>query len=86
VVCELSGNHEGILTVTTGIGQAISQGIAGTGANVALLDLDVERQADTVRLCEAAGVKAIAYACNVTKYEVCKEVFAKIERDLGPIR
>jgi NAD(P)-dependent dehydrogenase (short-subunit alcohol dehydrogenase family) len=68
-----------------GIGKAIAEALAKTGASVALLDLDAERQAGTKTECENIGVKSLAYGCDVTNYARCKEVFAQIERDLGPV-
>lgn len=65
---------------------AIAIALAKTGANIALLDLDTERQQDTKRNCEEIGVKAVTYACDVTDFTRCKEVFANIEKDLGPIQ
>lgn len=68
-----------------GIGKAIAEALAKTGANVALLDLDAERQAGTKTEWENIGVKSLAYGCDVTNYCQCKEVFAQIEKDLGPV-
>lgn len=68
-----------------GIGQAIAEALAKTGADVALLDLDEERQAETRATCENLGVKARAYACNVLSTESCERTFIKIQEDLGPV-
>ncbi len=68
-----------------GIGAAIAEAIAKTGANIALLDLTAERQSETKETCEKANVKAHAYACDVADFENTKKVFGQIENDLGPI-
>lgn len=68
-----------------GIGKAIAEALAKTGANVALLDLDLGRLIDTKTECERIGVKAVAYASDVTDHSRCQEVFAQIKQDLGPI-
>lgn len=68
-----------------GIGQAIAVALARSGANLALLDLDEERQGDTKETCEQLGVTARAYACNVLQLDACETTFAKIEKDLGPV-
>ncbi|CAK7238127.1 hypothetical protein SEUCBS140593_010353 [Sporothrix eucalyptigena] len=85
----LAGLNNGKVAVVTGaargIGKAIAISIAKTGANVALLDLDAERQADTKAECEKVGVKAFAYACDVTNHDVSKQVYAQIQRDLGDV-
>lgn len=68
-----------------GIGQAIAEALAKSGADVALLDLDRERQAETKATCEKLGVKVETYACNVLSVESCERTFTKIQDDLGPI-
>lgn len=59
--------------------------MAKTGANVALLDLDAERQAGTKAECEKVGVKAFSYACDVTDVDVSRKVLDDITKDLGPV-
>jgi NAD(P)-dependent dehydrogenase (short-subunit alcohol dehydrogenase family) len=68
-----------------GIGQAIAEALAKSGADIALLDLDEDRQEETKAICRRLGVKARAYACNVLDIESCKRTFASIEEDLGPV-
>ena len=68
-----------------GIGQAICVSLALSGANLALIDFDTERQARTKALCESHGVKAFAYGANVVDQDRVKAVFEQIERDLGPV-
>lgn len=73
------------LTTGLGIGQAIAVALAKSGAQLALLDLDEERQADTKSACQQLGVDARAYACNVLQEDACKSTFSRIERELGPV-
>lgn len=68
-----------------GIGQAIAVSLAKSGANVALLDLDEARQAETRAICGKLGVNARTYACNVLDEKACVGTFARIEQDLGPV-
>jgi NAD(P)-dependent dehydrogenase (short-subunit alcohol dehydrogenase family) len=68
-----------------GIGQAIATAFAKAGADVALIDLKLENLAETKKICEAEGVKAVPYACDVTKDQLVKETVKAIEKDLGPI-
>lgn len=68
-----------------GIGQAIAVALAKSGANVALLDLDEARQAETRDTCGKLGVNARTYACNVLDEKACVGTFARIEQDLGPV-
>jgi NAD(P)-dependent dehydrogenase (short-subunit alcohol dehydrogenase family) len=77
---------KGKLVVVTGagrgIGRHISLSFARAGATLALLDLDVARQAETKSLCEAQGAtKVSCYACDVTKYEQCDKVLNEIGLD-----
>ncbi|KUJ08824.1 short chain dehydrogenase/reductase-like protein SDR [Mollisia scopiformis] len=85
----LAGTNVGKVAVVTGagrgIGAAIAEAIAKTGANIALLDLSVESQAETKSECEKAGVKALAYSCDVADLEITQKVFQQIESDLGSI-
>ena len=68
-----------------GIGQAIAIAFAKAGANVAIIDLKFENLAETKKFCEAEGVKAYPYVCDVTKDDLVKSTVAKIEKDMGPI-
>ncbi|EXJ76398.1 uncharacterized protein A1O5_00906 [Cladophialophora psammophila CBS 110553] len=85
----LVGVNRGKTAVVTGaargIGKAIAESLAKTGADLALLDLDTERQLQTQADCEQHGVKARRYACDVTNLQTCQEVFEQIVRDLGPV-
>ncbi|KAH6995433.1 3-oxoacyl-reductase [Ilyonectria destructans] len=86
---ELVGTNKGKVAVVTGaargIGKAIALSLAKSGAHVALLDFDVERQASSLAECEKEGVKAVAYACDVTDIEQCERVFKQIHQDIGSI-
>ncbi|KAJ9604231.1 hypothetical protein H2200_011065 [Cladophialophora chaetospira] len=81
--------NKGKVAVVTGaargIGQAIAEALAKSGADLALLDLDEARQAETKSRCETFGVKARTYECNVLSVESCERTFLKIPEDLGPI-
>lgn len=79
--------HEAVTHAATplGIGAAIAEALAKSGADIALLDLDEERQAETKATCEKHGVRARPYACNVLDLKSCERTFAKIQEDLGPV-
>lgn len=85
----LANTNVGKVAIITGaargIGAAIAESIAKTGANVAILDLTVESQGGTKAACEKAGVKAVAYSCDVVNLENVRGVFEHVERNLGPI-
>ena len=78
----------GKLVVVTGaargIGQHISIAFAKARATLALLDFNIERQAETKSLCEAEGVRVALFACDVTKYDQCAAVMEDIKK-LGEI-
>jgi NAD(P)-dependent dehydrogenase (short-subunit alcohol dehydrogenase family) len=85
----LKGTNKGKVAVITGAGQgigaAISESLANSGANVAILDLTVEKLAKTKQACQSHDVKVEAYACDVTDEKGVISTLDKIEEDLGPI-
>ncbi|ORY11102.1 hypothetical protein BCR34DRAFT_664558 [Clohesyomyces aquaticus] len=85
----LENSNTGKLAVITGagrgIGAAISESLAKSGANVAILDLKVENLEDTRKACEALGVKVGVYACDVSDRKAVVEIFDRIENELGSI-
>lgn len=86
----LKGTNTGKVAVVSGagrgIGAAIAESLAKSGADVAILDLKVETQAQTKEACQAHGVHVEAYACDVTDIDMVVSTFDKIEKDLGPIK
>jgi len=68
-----------------GLGRAIALQIAEKKGHLALLDLDAEGLAETVKLCEGFGVKAIPYVVNVTDEDRVVETFGKIIKDHGAL-
>ena len=68
-----------------GIGAAIAEALARSGATVAILDLLVEKQKTTEEACESHGGQVKAYACDVSDRNTVVKTFDEIEKDLGPI-
>ncbi len=70
-----------------GIGAAICRKLASLGADIAIVDLTVTEQAQTLEteLAAAYGVRAKAYACNVSDAEQCKAVVKQVLADLGNV-
>lgn len=68
-----------------GIGAACARRLARDGADVAVLDLDAERCAETVAAIEAAGGKALALGCDVSDRQQVKAAVAQVRDALGPI-
>ncbi|CDZ97744.1 sorbitol utilization protein sou2 [Phaffia rhodozyma] len=68
----------------SGIGLAVSQGYAESGANVAIIYNSSPSAIDRAKeISEEYGVRVEAYKCNVGDYDSIKETFAKIAKDFG---
>ncbi|KAJ4509691.1 hypothetical protein HRR83_006995 [Exophiala dermatitidis] len=85
----LKGANQGKVAVVTGaargIGRAIAENLANSGANVAIIDLLKDELGETKSLCEKHGVKAKTYACDVTDVDRLRAVLKEVEKDLGPV-
>lgn len=81
---ELTGRVAVVTGAAQGIGQAVAAAMAHAGADVALIDLDEERLAETRGLVEAAGRMALAVGCDVGDEESVRAAFGAIEQALGP--
>ncbi|MDA8193869.1 MAG: 3-oxoacyl-ACP reductase FabG [Thermaerobacter sp.] len=68
-----------------GIGQADAVALAKAGARVAVLDVNADACAETVRMAVEQGQEALAYGCDVTRVDNVQEVAERIARDLGPV-
>lgn len=70
-----------------GIGAAICRKLASMGADIAIVDLQVTEQAQQLQEAIAAkfGVRAQAYACNVSDQEQCKATVKQVIADLGNV-
>lgn len=66
-----------------GIGQAIALRLAEDGANVAVLDLDADKCADTVAKLEGTGRKAIAIGADVSSRDQIYAAIDKTTEELG---
>jgi 2-hydroxycyclohexanecarboxyl-CoA dehydrogenase len=68
-----------------GIGAASAKRLARDGIAVGVLDLDVERCADTVGDIEAAGGKAIALGADITSRAQLGAAVASLRAAFGPV-
>lgn len=68
-----------------GIGAACSKRLAKEGIAVAVLDLDAERCADTVKAIKDAGGTAIAVGADVSNRASVKAGLEQVREALGPI-
>lgn len=69
----------------SGIGRAIALGYAREGAQVAVLDINAERAAETVRAITGAGGKSYAFTLDVTDRDKCRKVAAQIAAKIGQV-
>ncbi|WP_033373830.1 SDR family NAD(P)-dependent oxidoreductase [Glaciibacter superstes] len=82
---QLAGKVAVITGAASGIGQAIASLYAAEGATIALLDLSVERLAESVALCEQEGAIASAHAVDVTNSESVRQVMDTVVATHGGI-
>lgn len=66
-----------------GLGRAMAEHLAGKGARLALVDLNLERLAEAVAACKAAGGDARAYLCNVADEAQVSEMVTQVATDFG---
>jgi len=69
-----------------GIGLALSQACADSGAAVGIIYNSAQDAPDrAAEIAKKSGVKCEAYQCDVGDQEKVKEVFKKINSELGPV-
>jgi len=80
--------EERIAVVTgsgSGIGRAIALGYAREGAQVAVIDVDGDAAAETVKAITAAGGRAFSFVLDVTELERCRVVAKQISEQVGRV-
>lgn len=80
---QLDGKLVAITGSGRGIGRAMALAFAQKRANIALIDLNSEDLAKTRALCEAEGVRAGTYVCNVTKEQDVEATLDRVVADFG---
>lgn len=68
-----------------GIGQVIAETFALKGADVAIIDLKINNDAEVIKNIQNMGNKAYAYECDLTNVEKTYTTVAKIVADMGKI-
>ena len=69
----------------SGIGRAIAIGFAREGAQVAVLDINGDAAAETVKAITGAGGKAHSFTLDVTEHDKCRDVAAQIGDKIGRV-
>jgi NAD(P)-dependent dehydrogenase (short-subunit alcohol dehydrogenase family) len=69
----------------SGIGRAIALGYATEGAQVAVLDVNADAAAATVKAITGTGGKAYSFTLDVTEHDTCRDVAAQIGETIGPV-
>ncbi len=78
---ELKGKTVLITGAARGLGAAMAEALAARGADLALVDLDVEALEPTRAACEKHGVAARAYAANVADEDQVTALYARVVED-----
>ena len=85
-MAELLNGHIAVVTGGgSGIGQAIAVGYAREGAQVVILDANVEGAAATTKTITVAGGKALSFKLDVTDREACTRVAGEIAAKVGTV-
>ncbi len=66
-----------------GLGLAMAESFAAKGAKLALVDLNAERLAEAVAICEKLGGKARAYTANIANEDEVEKLFNQVVSDFG---
>ena len=81
----LSGRRVLIIGGGQGMGEASARLLASLGADLALLDIEIERAERVKTEVEKAGVSAFAVQGDVTDEASLVGAMAKVEREFGPV-
>lgn len=68
-----------------GLGLAMAESFAAKGAKLALVDLNAERLAEAVAICEKLGGKARAYTANIANEDEVEKLFNQVVSDFGSL-
>lgn len=83
---ELTDRVAVVTGAASGLGQAISVGLARHGADVALADINEAGLQETVALVAETGRRSIAVATDVTDESAVADLFSRAVDELGDVR
>ena len=79
-------NKNAIVTGSArGIGKAIAVKLAENGANVVIVDVNIEAAEETAKEIESMGVKSMAMKVNVVNYNEVEEMIQKTKETWGSV-
>lgn len=81
----LDGRVAVVTGASSGLGVAFAQGLAEAGADLVLAARRVDRLAETARLVEAAGRRALVVEADVADPDACTRVVALAVEELGRV-
>ena len=82
----LTGNVALITGGSRGIGAACARKLAALGADIAVVYAgNAEKANEVCAACEALGVRARAYQCDVTDFDAVKQTVAAVKAELGSV-
>ncbi len=81
----LSGKTAVVTGGARGIGRAICLGLAEEGANVGVLDINIEGAEETAQIIREKSGKSIAVKVNLADCDNVQQAFEKVVTELGPV-
>ncbi|MDC7239704.1 MAG: SDR family oxidoreductase [Spirochaetales bacterium] len=68
-----------------GIGKTVALGLAGNGADVAIVDIDMDAASEVVKEIEAMGRRSMAISCDVTSADDVETMVNRIVSEWGKL-